>query len=184
MLEYGRACGGLGRACGRDSHRGAIAAGRCGRNRHKGAIAEEQRGRSIHRAIVVAGAERIFAIFDEAEEPEDKKDARNLATPKGEIHFSHVTFGYDSQNPILKDVSFSVPAGTKVAVVGPTGAGKTTIINLLTRFYDVQGGGIELDGGDLRDYRMEDLRKAFRVVLQDTALTQGGSQLSQGKRSL
>lgn len=118
----------------------------------------------------VAGAERVFAIFEEAEEPADRPDAEELRRPAGEIAFSHVTFGYDPEKPVLKDVSFSIPAGTRVAVVGPTGAGKTTIINLLTRFYDVQEGSILLDGADLRDYRLSDLRRAFGVVLQDTAL--------------
>ena len=118
----------------------------------------------------VAGAERVFAIFDEAEEPKDKEDAFPLENPKGEVCFSYVTFGYDPEKPVLRDISLSVPAGTRVAVVGPTGAGKTTIINLLTRFYDVGSGEILLDGTDLRNYRLKDLRKTFGVVLQDTAL--------------
>ena len=86
------------------------------------------------------------------------------------MEFSHVTFGYQAQEPVLKDVSFRVPAGTRVAVVGSTGAGKTTLINLLTRFYDVNSGSILLDGRDLRQYRLQDLRRTFGVVLQDTAL--------------
>ena len=106
----------------------------------------------------VAGAERIFEIFDEEPEPADRPDALPLSHPKGEIRLEHVTFGYRPE------------AGTRVAVAGPTGAGKTTLINLLTRFYDVQEGAILLDGHDLRDYRMADLRSAFGVVLQDTAL--------------
>lgn len=118
----------------------------------------------------VAGAERIFEILDEQPEPEDKPDALPLVSPRGDIELSHVAFGYTSETPILKDVSLCVPAGTKTAIVGPTGAGKTTIINLLTRFYDVSGGAILLDGHDLREYRMCDLRRCFGVVLQDTAL--------------
>lgn len=118
----------------------------------------------------VAGAERIFEIFDEEPEPEDGNGALGLPRPQGHIRLEHVTFGYRPQNPILKDVSLEIPAGTRVAVVGPTGAGKTTLINLLTRFYDVNGGAIMLDGHDLRDYRMKDLRSAFGVVLQDTSL--------------
>lgn len=90
--------------------------------------------------------------------------------PVGEVIFDHVTFGYRPEQPVLKDVSIHLKAGTKVAVVGSTGAGKTTFINLLTRFYDVDDGRILLDGHDLRDYKMEDLRSAFGVVLQDTAL--------------
>ena len=84
--------------------------------------------------------------------------------------FDHVTFGYLPGQTILKDVSIHLKDGTKAAVVGSTGAGKTTFINLLTRFYDVDGGRILLDGHDLRDYRMADLRHAFGVVLQDTSL--------------
>jgi ATP-binding cassette, subfamily B, multidrug efflux pump len=118
----------------------------------------------------VAGAERIFEIIDETPEPEDAPDALPLVSPKGEFELRDVVFGYDSDFPILKDVSLDIPAGARVAIVGPTGAGKTTIINLLTRFYDVTGGQIVLDGHDLRDYRLKDLRSSFGVVLQDTAL--------------
>lgn len=118
----------------------------------------------------VAGAERIFEILDEQPEPKDKQDALPLESPKGDIEFRHVTFEYTPHSPILKDLSLRVPSGTKTAIVGPTGAGKTTIINLLTRFYDVDKGSILLDGHDLRDYHMQDLRRCFGVVLQDTAL--------------
>lgn len=120
----------------------------------------------------VAGAERVFEIMDEQPEPEDKPDALPLENPGGDIVFDHVSFGYDPSKLVLKDISLKIPAGTQVAIVGPTGSGKTTIINLLTRFYDVTGGSITLDGHDLRDYRMADLRDAFGVVLQDTALFQ------------
>ncbi|WP_455617639.1 ABC transporter ATP-binding protein [Eisenbergiella sp.] len=118
----------------------------------------------------VAGAERIFEILEEEPEPVDASDALPLAAPRGEVEFSHVTFGYQEKEPVLKDVSFRVPAGTRVAVVGSTGAGKTTLINLLTRFYDVNSGSILLDGRDLRQYRLQDLRRTFGVVLQDTSL--------------
>ena len=118
----------------------------------------------------VAGAERIFEILEEEPEPADAPDALPLTAPRGEVEFSHVTFGYQAQEPVLKDVSFRVPAGTRVAVVGSTGAGKTTLINLLTRFYDVNSGSILLDGRDLRQYRLQDLRRTFGVVRQDTAL--------------
>ena len=118
----------------------------------------------------VAGAERIFEILEEEPEPVDTPDALPLAAPCGEVEFSHVTFGYQEKEPVLKDVSFRVPAGTRVAVVGSTGAGKTTLINLLTRFYDVNSGSILLDGRDLRQYRLQDLRRTFGVVLQDTSL--------------
>ena len=118
----------------------------------------------------VAGAERIFEILDEEEEPADRADAKSANRPVGEVDFCHVTFGYDPEKPVLMDVNLHIPAGTKVAVVGATGAGKTTLINLLTRFYDVQEGAILLDGMDLREYRISELRRIFGVVLQDTAL--------------
>lgn len=118
----------------------------------------------------VAGAERVFEIMDEEPEPEDKEDALHLENPDGDIVFDNVKFGYTPEKEVLKGISFSIPSGTKVAIVGPTGSGKTTIINLLTRFYDVTNGNILLDGHDLRDYKMEDLREAFSVVLQDTNL--------------
>ena len=118
----------------------------------------------------VAGAERIFEILDEEPEPEDSADVLPLEHPRGGIIFEHVTFGYDEKKPVLQDVCLEIRAGMRVAVAGPTGAGKTTLINLLTRFYDVDEGRILLDHHDLRDYRMRDLRSAFGVVLQDTAL--------------
>ena len=118
----------------------------------------------------VAGAERIFDILDEQPEPKDLPDALPLDHPKGDIVLQDVTFGYLPDIPVLRNVSLHIPAGTKMAIVGATGAGKTTIINLLTRFYDVNGGSILLDRHDLREYRMADLRRTFGVVLQDTAL--------------
>ena len=118
----------------------------------------------------VAGAERVFEILDESPEPPDRQGAVRLNHPRGDIELRHVEFGYTPENPVLKDISIKIPAGTQAAIVGATGSGKTTIINLLTRFYDISAGNILLDGRDLRDYRMEDLRKAFGVVLQDTAL--------------
>lgn len=118
----------------------------------------------------LAGAERIFEIFDQPPEPEDVPGALPLADLKGDVELKNVVFGYVPDVPILKGISLQVPAGTRTAIVGSTGAGKTTIINLLTRFYDVNSGSILLDGHDLREYRMADLRNAFGVVLQDTAL--------------
>ncbi|HKM03452.1 MAG TPA: ABC transporter ATP-binding protein [Lachnospiraceae bacterium] len=118
----------------------------------------------------VAGAERIFQILDEEPEPADLPGALPLENPQGDIEIVKVTFGYVADKPILKEINLTVPAGTRVAIVGTTGAGKTTIINLLTRFYDVNSGNILLDGQDIRDYRMQDLRRSFGVVLQDTSL--------------
>lgn len=118
----------------------------------------------------VAGAERILEIFDEACEPEDVPGARSAAEVCGAVSFRNVTFGYRPDKPVLRHIDLEIPAGTRVAVVGPTGSGKTTLINLLTRFYDVQEGAILLDGHDLRHYRLGELRQAFGVVLQDTAL--------------
>lgn len=118
----------------------------------------------------VAGAERIIEILDEACEPEDAAGARSAMGVRGAVSFRDVTFGYRPDKPILQHINLDIPAGTRVAVVGPTGSGKTTLINLLTRFYDVQEGAILLDGHDLREYRLGELRKVFGVVLQDTAL--------------
>ena len=118
----------------------------------------------------VAGAERILEILDETCEPEDIEEARSAVGIRGAVSFRNVTFGYRPDKPILQHINLEIPAGTRVAVVGPTGSGKTTLINLLTRFYDVQEGAILLDGHDLRHYRLGELRQAFGVVLQDTAL--------------
>ena len=118
----------------------------------------------------VAGAERIIEILDEACEPEDIEGARSAVGVRGAVSFRNVTFGYRSDKPVLRNINLEIPAGTKVAVVGPTGSGKTTLINLLTRFYDVQEGAILLDGHDLRHYKLGEMRQAFGVVLQDTAL--------------
>ena len=118
----------------------------------------------------VAGAERVFEILEEQPEPPDREKTVSLEHPRGDIELRHVEFGYQPGQPVLKDISIKIPAGTQTAIVGATGSGKTTVINLLTRFYDVSSGSILLDGHDLRDYRMEDLRRAFGVVLQDTSL--------------
>ncbi|WP_462410154.1 ABC transporter ATP-binding protein [Neobacillus sp. Marseille-QA0830] len=121
----------------------------------------------------VAGAERVFEVMDEQEEPDDAKGAVRLENPQGNVVFDHVSFGYRPDVKILKDVSFEVKAGTSIALVGPTGAGKTTVVNLLTRFYDVTEGSIQLDGRDIRDYTRDSLRRCFGFVLQDTYLFTG-----------
>ncbi len=121
----------------------------------------------------LAAAERLFGILDE--EPE-KDGSDLLPAPKnvrGDVEFRGVDFGYDAAKPVLKDVSFRAEPGKTVAIVGPTGAGKTTIVNLLMRFYDVNGGGIYLDGVETRRYARGDLRGQFTMVLQDTWLFEG-----------
>ncbi|MFK9091654.1 ABC transporter ATP-binding protein [Bacillus salipaludis] len=121
----------------------------------------------------VAGAERVFEIIDEQEEPADSPNAVTLENPKGHVVFENVSFGYRPDVPILKNVSFEANVGSSTALVGPTGAGKTTIVNLLTRFYDVTEGRILLDGRDIRDYTRDSLRRCFGFVLQDTYLFSG-----------
>jgi ATP-binding cassette subfamily B protein len=121
----------------------------------------------------LAGAERVFEILDEQEETEDDPLARVLENPKGEVVFENVTFGYRPEVPVLKNVSFKAEAGSNIALVGPTGAGKTTIVSLLTRFYDVTEGRILIDGYDIKEYSRDSLRKCFGIVLQDTYLFSG-----------
>jgi ATP-binding cassette subfamily B protein len=121
----------------------------------------------------IAGAERVFEVLEEEEEPKDRPQASRLERPKGHVVFDRVDFSYRPDVPVLRQISFEAPAGSSIALVGPTGAGKTTIVNLLTRFYDVTGGSIRIDGKDIRDYTMDSLRRAFGVVLQDTYLFSG-----------
>jgi ATP-binding cassette subfamily B multidrug efflux pump len=121
----------------------------------------------------VAGAERVFEVLDEPEEPADPPHAVELREPKGRVVFENVSFGYRKDVPILKNVSFVAEEGSSTALVGPTGAGKTTVVNLLTRFYDVTEGRILIDGRDIRDYTRDSLRRCFGIVLQDTYLFSG-----------
>jgi ATP-binding cassette subfamily B protein len=118
----------------------------------------------------VAGAERVFALLDQSPDLVDKPDARPLVHADGDVAFVDIGFAYDGERPVLRDVSFRVPAGTSVGIAGSTGAGKTTLISLLTRFYDPTAGRILLDGVDLRDYRLADLRNQFAIVLQEPVL--------------
>ncbi|MGD0613142.1 MAG: ABC transporter ATP-binding protein [Anaerolineales bacterium] len=126
---------------------------------------------SIQAAL--AGAERVFEIIDTKSEIADPPDAIELKTIKGDVAFEHVKFGYTPDVPIIKDMTLEAKAGQIIALVGPTGAGKTTIVNLLTRFYEIQGGKITIDGVDIRNIRKEDLRKKLGLVLQDTFLFSG-----------
>ncbi|MEZ5872534.1 MAG: ABC transporter ATP-binding protein/permease [Nitratireductor sp.] len=114
--------------------------------------------------------EAMFDLLDVEQEVQDKHDARTLKIEKGAIAFDNVDFRYDPDRPILKNVSFKVPAGKTVAIVGPSGAGKSTISRLLFRFYDVTGGAITVDGQDIRDVTQTSLRAAIGMVPQDTVL--------------
>ena len=122
----------------------------------------------------IAAAERVFFLLDEAEVEADPAHPLAVAEPvRGRVAFEHVRFGYAPGRPLMRDVSFVASPGQKVAVVGATGAGKTTLINLLMRFYEVDGGRITLDGVDTRSMRAADLRRQFGMVLQDAWLFEG-----------
>ena len=121
----------------------------------------------------LAGAERVFEILDSKEEPADIENAIDMENPNGDVTFENVCFSYDKSTPILKNVSFNVKAGEVVALVGETGAGKTTIVNLLTRFYDADSGRILIDNESITNLKRNSLRKCFSVVLQDTCLFTG-----------
>ncbi|WP_371373259.1 ABC transporter ATP-binding protein [Sporomusa aerivorans] len=121
----------------------------------------------------VAGAERVLELLDSGEEPPDRPQAVALKRPRGQVIFDKVSFGYRPDVPVLHNISFTAEAGSSIALIGPTGAGKTTIVNLLTRFYDATGGAIYLDGRDIRDYTRDSVRSCFGIVLQDTYLFSG-----------
>ena len=122
----------------------------------------------------LAAAERVFALLDEPEVEADPADALAPVEPvRGRVAFEHVRFGYSADKPLMRDVSLVAEPGQKVAIVGATGAGKTTLINLLMRFYEVDGGHITLDGVDTRRMRAQDLRREFGMVLQDAWLFEG-----------
>ena len=122
---------------------------------------------------MVAAAERVFEFLEEPEEVEDVENPKSTEGLKGNITFDHVKFGYDEDRIIINDFSAKVEDGQKIAIVGPTGAGKTTMVKLLMRFYDVNSGAILLDGINIKDFKREDLRKMFGMVLQDTWLFGG-----------
>ncbi len=121
----------------------------------------------------LAAAERVFNVIDHENEPADRPNAVEAVDVKGEVTFDHVSFGYLQHQIVLKDVSFKAKQGQVIAIVGPTGAGKTTLVNLLMRFYDVNDGSIYLDHHETRDITRKSLRKAFSMVLQDTWIFHG-----------
>lgn len=126
-----------------------------------------------HLQSALAGAERIFDVLDSRPSVADRPLAPPLANIRGKVVFEEVTFGYDPAKPVLRDINLSAQPGETIALVGPTGAGKTTIISLLTRFYDVDAGAITIDGQDIRDVQQQSIRKQLGIVLQDTFLFSG-----------
>lgn len=130
-----------------------------------------------------AAAKRVFEILDEEEEPVNQTDIQLPEQIRGDVTFEHVGFAYDPKKPLIKDLNFEVKAGQTVAIVGPTGAGKTTLINLLMRFYDVKEGAIKIDGIDTKKMERHDVRSLFGMVLQDAWLYEGtiGDNIRFGK---
>ena len=130
---------------------------------------------NFYNQMVTTGAyvERIFELLDEPEDITDKPGAKELPPSRCHVCFDHVNFSYEPGNPILKDVNFTITPGMSVAIVGPTGAGKTTIVNLLTRFYNPDNGQILIDGIDLQDLQIKSIRKQVGVMLQDSFLFSG-----------
>jgi len=121
----------------------------------------------------LASADRVFELLKQPEETKDKENAVVLESPEGKIDVSNVYFSYTKEQNLIKDFSLNVKPGMKIAIVGPTGCGKTTIINLLMRFYDVDSGSISVDGHDIRDITRHSLRASYGMVLQDTWLKSG-----------
>lgn len=121
----------------------------------------------------VASAERVFELLDEVEELKDVKDAKVIEFPKGEVKFENVEFSYKVEEPLIKNMNIDVNQGNTIAIVGPTGAGKTTLVNLLMRFYEIGEGSIKIDGVDIRNIKRGELHNMFGMVLQDTWLFNG-----------
>ena len=131
----------------------------------------------------IASAERVFQILDEVEEIPDNKDSKVIQFPKGEVAFENVDFCYKVEEPLITNMNIEVKQGHTIAIVGPTGAGKTTLVNLLMRFYEIDKGKITIDGVDIRDLKRGGLRNLFGMVLQDAWLFNGtiGDNISYGK---
>ena len=121
----------------------------------------------------VASAKRVFDLLDEAEQIPDREEGKRIEFPKGEVRFQKVQFGYKEDVPLIENMNIDVKPGQTIAIVGPTGAGKTTLVNLLMRFYEISAGKITVDGVDIRDLKRGDLRTLFGMVLQDTWLFNG-----------
>lgn len=121
----------------------------------------------------VASAERVFELLDEAEEIPDSMDVNEITSPRGAVRFEHVRFGYQEDSILMEDLNIDVKQGQTVAIVGPTGAGKTTLVNLLMRFYEINEGRITIDGINIRNIKRGNLRSIFGMVLQDTWLFHG-----------
>jgi ATP-binding cassette subfamily B protein len=123
--------------------------------------------------LTIVSAERVFELLDEPEEVPDAADARVIAAPRGAVQLDDVSFRYKEAVPLIDNMSLDIAPGRMIAIVGPTGAGKTTLVNLLMRFYDVDGGAIRVDGVDIRQLKRSALRRMFGMVLQDTWLFSG-----------
>lgn len=121
----------------------------------------------------IASAERVFTVMDEVEEIKDEESSKVISMPKGKVQFEHVKFGYSDDFILMKDININLNAGDKIAIVESTGAGKTTLVNLLMRFYEIQGGRITIDGVNIKDLKRGELRTMFGMVLQDTWLFNG-----------
>lgn len=117
---------------------------------------------------MIAACERVFEFLEEEEEVPDTQNPHSVENIKGNVTFEHVKFGYDEDKIIIKDFSAKVEQGKKIAIVGPTGAGKTTLVKLLMRYYDINAGEIRIDGVNIKDFKRDDLRSLFAMVLQDT----------------
>ncbi len=129
----------------------------------------------FYNSILTAAAsmEKIFEVMDTESDIQDKPDAEDLPPIEGRVTFDHVTFGYNSEKTVLKDVCFDIKPGQTIALVGPTGAGKSTVVNLISRFYDVTGGAVKIDGHDVRDVKLLSLRRQMSVMMQDSFIFSG-----------
>jgi ATP-binding cassette subfamily B protein len=123
--------------------------------------------------LTIASAERVFELLDEPEELPDAAAAKVIAEPRGAVRLEHVDFSYVPETPLIEDMNIAVKPGQMIAIVGPTGAGKTTLVNLLMRFYEIQRGEICVDGVNITELRRGDLRRMYGMVLQDTWLFNG-----------